>query len=271
MTVPVTQVVYFNHELDLLEANIVEAQEYAQRIIVKEAARDWNGDPKPLHATENWDRFKKYEKAEIMVIPEENYPIARDRASQRVNENITRSYGWKDISRDAAYVISCDVDEMIDSRRWDMVEHHLKKGDLLHLGVCYDVFNWYMNHQRNNPNRLYRIFKTGEDEINLNPKGRHRHQMSPDEVIGWHFSTCYDYEGWHKKFTSMPYLYGLEPEYLAKVDWAWARENCQVPISKGKFRRQRGNTLTEVSLDYYPKFVRENPDLFPWRGEVTFT
>ena len=270
MTVPVTQIVYFNHELDLLEANLVEAQEYAQRIIIKEATRDWNGDPKPLHATENWARFAKYEKAEIMVIPDENYPKAVNRAEQRVNENITRSYGWKEVSRDAEYVVSCDVDEIIDSRRWDMIEHHLKKGDLLHLGICYRVFNWYMNHERNNPNKLYRIFKTGEEEICLNPKGRHRHQMDPSEIIGWHFSTCYDYEGWYKKFTSMPYLYGLTPEYLAQVDWAWARENCQVPISKGKFRRQRGNTLTEVDLNRYPKFVRENPDLFPWRGPVEF-
>ena len=268
--VEVTVVVYFNHELDLLEANIVEAQEYAQRIIVKESARDWNGNPKPLHVTEHWDRFKKYTKAEIMVIPDECYPKATNRAEQRVNENITRSYGWLDVSRDARYVVSCDVDEIIDSRKWDMIEHHLMPGNLLHLGICYDVFNWFLNHQRNNPNKLYRIFKTGEPEICLYPKGRARHQMNPSEIVGWHFSTCYDYNDWYKKFTSMPYLYGLEPEYLDKVDWAWCRENLQVPISKGKFRRQRGNTLPEVKLDYYPKFIRENPGMFPWREPITF-
>jgi hypothetical protein len=266
----ITQVVYFNHELDLLEANIVEAQEYAQRIIVKEAARDWNGNPKPLHATENWDRYKKYPKVEVMIIPDDQYPIARDKAAQRINENITRSYGWKEVSRGAQYVVSCDVDEIIDSRKWDMIEHHLKPGNLLHLGICYDVFNWYMNHQRRNPNKLYRIFKTGEPEIVLYPKGRVRHQMAPEEIIGWHFSTCYEYEGWEKKFTSMPYLYGLTPEKLAEVDWAWCRENLKVPISDGKFRRQRGDTSPKVSLDYYPKFVRENHYLFPWRAPVEF-
>jgi len=267
----VTAVVYMNHELDLLEANIVEASEYAQRIIVKESARDWCGNPKPLNATENWDRYKKYPKAEVMVIPEDEYPIARDRAAQRINENRTRSYGWKEVCRDAQYIISCDVDEMIDSRRWDMVEHHLRSEKFLHLGICYDVFNMYMNHQRNNPNKLYRIFKAGEPEICLMPKGRARFQMAPEDVVGWHFSTCYDYDGWWKKYTSMPYLYGFTPEGLKDVDWAQMRENCQLPAGNGKIRRQRGNTLPTVSLDYYPKFVRENPQMFPWRGDVTFT
>ncbi len=269
--VEVTTVLYVNHELDLLEANIVEAQEYSQRVIIKESARDWNGNPKPLHVTGNWDRYKKYSKAEVMIIPDGQYPIARDQASQRINENTTRSYGWKEISRGAQYVVSCDVDEIFDSRKWDMVEHHLKPGNLLHLGICLDVYNWYLNHKRNKPNCLYRIFKTGEPEIVLYPKGRVRHQMAPEEIVGFHFSTCYEYEDWYKKFTSMPYLYGLEPKYLDKVDWAWCRENLQVPISKGKFRRQRGNTLTEMPRDYFPKFIKENPELFPWREPFSFT
>lgn len=266
----ITQVVYFNHEMDLLEANIVEAQEYAQRIIVKEAARDWNGNPKPLHATENWDRYKKYSKAEVMIIPDECYPKATDRTEQRVNETITRTYGWKDVSRGAQYVVSCDVDEIIDSRKWDMIEHHLRPGKLLHLGICYDVFNWHMNFQRPSPNKLYRIFKTGEPEMCVIPKGRVRHQMAPEEIIGWHFSTCYDYPGWEKKYTSMPYLYGLDPEVLAKVDWDQHRAEGRVPYSNGTSRRIKGETHSKISLDYYPKFVRDHHYLFPWRGPVEF-
>ena len=39
----VTEVIHVNHELDLLEAHIIEASEYADRIVIKEGECTWNG------------------------------------------------------------------------------------------------------------------------------------------------------------------------------------------------------------------------------------
>jgi len=265
--VNVTEVIHFNDELNLLEAHIVEASKYAQRVVVKEAPITWNGDPKPLHATNNWDRYSKYPKAEIMVIPAEEFEAnPQNIADNRVNETATRKYGWLDVSDGADYVIECDVDEIIDPERYHELEALMAKGEYLHILTRYRNFIWFMNNYTKK-HEEYRVFKTGEPELCLYPKGRPR---TGTNIIGWHFSGCG--ENLKSKYASMSWIYGFSPEFAESQDWEEMRKNREQPARGESVQRKilSGQVDLEVDLSTYPEFIRKNPELFPWYGEVEF-
>ncbi len=263
----VCEIIHFNFELDLLEAHIVEASHYADRIVVKEGEANWNGEEKPLHATDNWDRFRKYSKAEVMVIPASEF-VKKPQSKQEMslNENRTRTYGWQDVSQDMDYVIECDVDEIIDRREFHVLEQRMEEGNL-HVAMKYANHLWYMN------NRLkwhtpYRVFKTGEPEICLNPK--HRKRTGCGQGMGWHFSGCVLGANWGKKYTDMHLIYGFTDDEISNINWNhFRKERIKLDRNRDKVELE-GNIITEVNLNEYPLFVAEHPELFPWWGEPTF-
>lgn len=263
----VTEVIHVNHELDLLEAHVAEASEYADRIVIKEGECTWNGVPKPLHVTDNWSRFSKYPKAEVLVLPESMFfKNPADIKEMRLNENGTRYYGWENVSEGADYVIECDVDEIIDRRRVSALYDLMDTGEYLHISIKYENRIWYMN------NKLrwhtpYRVFKTGEPEIMLNPKHRKR-CGAPN--IGWHFSGCVGDEGWERKYTDMNFIYGFTPRELERIDWPLMRREKLYLDKHRNLKPLGGEHELEVNLDEYPQFVRETPELFPWFGDVHF-
>ena len=260
--------VHFNHELDLLEAQIVEASHYADRIVVKEGELTWTGAEKLLHATENWDRFRKYEKAEVMVIPAGEFVISpKDKKEMCLNETKTRTYGWQDVSDSVDYVIECDVDEIIDRRKFPVLEALMEEG-YLHVGMKYANHLWYMN------NRLkwhtpYRVFKTGEPEINLTLKGRNR--TGCGQEMGWHFSGCIGGEDWGRKYTDMYHIYGYSTEEIDTIDFDRLRdERIKLDRDRSEIPLE-GEVSQQIDLNKYPLFVQQYPELFPWWGEPEFT
>jgi hypothetical protein len=265
--VKVTTAIHFNHELDLLEAAIVEASHYSDRIVVKEGEANWHGHEKPLHATDNWDRFRKYEKAEVMVIPADEFvkdPI--NKQFMCLNESRTRTYGWQDVSDSVDYVIECDVDEIIDQRMFPILEQHMAE-DYLHIGVRYANFLWYMNN-RVGKHRQYRIFKTGEPELCLMPK--HRKRIFLQSYLGWHFSGCISGEDWGRKYTDMNLIYGFTNEEIGNYDWDKFRAD-RTHVDKHRNEVQlHGDMIYEVNLAEYPEFVAEHPELYPWWDQPVF-
>jgi hypothetical protein len=259
--------IHFNHELDLLEANIAEASHYAERIVVKEGEVNWKGEAKPLHAASNWERFRKYPKAELMIIPHYEFvKNPKDKKEMCLNETRTRTYGWQDVSDSVDYVIETDVDEIIDRRYFPVLEQHMAEG-YLHISVKYANFLWYMNN-RVGKHRPYRVFKTGEPEICLMPKGRKRIMLS--DYGGWHFSGCVRGEGWERKYTDMNLIYGFTNEEVGTYDWKRFREE-RLHVDKNRNEVElHGKILTELVLDDYPLFVSLNRELFPWWGPVKF-
>jgi hypothetical protein len=263
----VTTSIHFNHELDLLEAQIVEASHYSDRIVVKEGERNWRGEEKPLHATENWDRFRKYSKAEVMVIPADEFVRnPQDKKEMCLNETKTRTYGWQNVSDSVDYVNECDVDEIIDRRKFHILEPLMEEG-YLHITMKYQNHLWYMN------NRLkwhtpYRVFKTGEPEINLTLKGRKR--IGCGQAMGWHFSGCIDGENWTKKYTDMHLIYGYSAEEIGSIDFDRFREQ-KIKVDRNRNEVPlEGDILTKINLDHYPLFVQQHPEQFPWWGDPVF-
>jgi len=257
----VTTSIHFNHELDLLEAQIVEASHYSERIVVKEGEANWKGEPKPLHATENWERFRKYPKAEVMIIPADEFvKNPQTKKEMCLNETRTRTYGWKDVCDSVDYVIETDVDEIIDRHYFPTLQQHMEEG-YLHIAVRYANFLWYMNN-RVGKHKPYRVFKTGEPEICLLPKHRKRTMLS--DYGGWHFSGCVAGDGWERKYTDMNLIYGFTNEEVNTYDWTRFREDrCYVDKHRNPVGLH-GNILDSVRLNDYPLFVAEHPELFPW-------
>lgn len=259
--------IHFNHELDLLEAQIVEASHYSDRIVVKEGELTWMGAEKPLHATENWDRFRKYEKAEVMVIPADEFVInPQNKKEMCLNETKARTYGWQDVSDSVDYVNECDVDEIIDRRKFHVLEGLMEEG-YLHIGMQYANHLWYMNNclRWHEP---YRIFKAGEPEINLTLKGRKR--TGCGQGIGWHFSGCIGGEDWGRKYTDMYHIYGYSTEEIGTIDFDHLRrERIKLDRDRSEIPLE-GSILEQVDLNEYPLFVQQRPELFPWWGEPEF-
>jgi hypothetical protein len=260
----VTESIHFNYELDMLEAHVIEASKYADRIVVKEAARQWNGDPKPLYGKENYRRFKKYPKVEFMELPTDQFVVPETLKDIRINENLTRTLGWSDVSDGVDYVIECDVDEIIDVRLYPKLEALMGEMRYLHFSVKYHNFIWFMD-WRSKWHEEYRVFKTGEPEICLRPKGRPR--LSVGE-IGWHFSGCVKGSEWRKKYTSMPQTYGFRKVQAEAIDWDDLRARRVRVSGHGEEMPLPGSQVENVSLLDYPEFIQRNPHLFPWSGEV---
>ena len=272
-----TQVYHVTSELDLLEANIIEAQHYAERIIVKEAAHYWSGVPKPLFVTEAWNRFKKYKSVEIMVVPDDVYILdipkkhttpeeyLYGRTSLRENRNRTRTYGWDNVRDDVDYVIEADVDEIIDHKRFFHLDNVLRREDFLHVSIRYENRLRYMNRKLKRHDE-YRVFNAHEPVMELNVK--HRKRITIGQYIGWHFSSCFSSaEGLREKALSNCQEYGFQG-----VDNVQPLEEFQ-RMYDDRINMTTGNTPDkplggfsdlDVDLDDYPEFVAKHPELFPW-------
>jgi hypothetical protein len=265
----VTEVIHVNHELDLLEAHIVEASKYAARIVIKEGEANWHGHEKPLHVSDNWDRFRKYSKAELMVIPAGEFVRdPQDKKEMCLNESRTRTYGWQDVSDSVDYVIECDVDEIINPQLYPELEREMWKNRYRYIAVKYHNYIWYMNNVLGRHTE-YRVFNARARKMLLNPKGRPRTTV-PD-TIGWHFSGCVLGEDWGKKYTDMNFIYGFTNEEIGDFDWNDCREKGLYPDKHRDLHPLVGNAVTEVDLRDYPEFVRAHPELYPWRGGPEFT
>ncbi|MBL0749130.1 hypothetical protein [Nocardioides baculatus] len=57
-----------NDELDLLELRLEHLSPYVDRFVIAESAQTFTGEPKPLHVTQNLDRFAQYaDRMEIVI------------------------------------------------------------------------------------------------------------------------------------------------------------------------------------------------------------
>jgi hypothetical protein len=272
----ITQVIHVSHELDMLEAHIIEAQKYAQRIVVKESECWWSGLPKPLYVMGNWSHFKRYN-IEIMEIPTKVYDLsqpgtipddelAKWRQVNRNNRDATRYYGWKEVSDGATHVIESDVDEILDIRRMnELVDLMESSENYLHIAPRYQNFIRHMN-RGGHKHTPYRVFRTGEKEIVLHVKGRHRRECQ--EMCGWHFSSCFKFaEELQMKAIGICCEFGYKG-----VEQVNTLDQCQDVIDNYKhllppymedkyLRRVKSNS---VNLSSYPDFVRDHPYFFPW-------
>jgi hypothetical protein len=262
------EVIYFTHELDLLECHLEEHSSFVDKTIIKESSILWSGKPKPLIFTENIGRFSRFKNIEVIVIPNDEFEYMpssyKDSEgkkwfdARRRNREVSRRYRWEDITTDADYVLSMDCDEIIDERRWPILEEMLSTRHLEYVCIRLRQYNQWVNNQQKIRD-IYRVFR-GSSPYRNNPKGFPRAITS---CIGWHFTNIYDAVGLKMKLEGIcsheGYLgYANTPtieEIKARLDAGEIYKNGRKP--KNVIDRDK-------MLPMLPRFMREHPERFPW-------
>jgi hypothetical protein len=278
------EVIYFSHELDMLEAHLEEHQHFVDKFFLKESPVWWSGLEKPLIFDKNRARFSRFN-IEYMMIPSNYFDLSIPRSFpkeefkkwfdvRRNNRHLSRVYRWEDISKGSDYVMSMDCDEIIDSRRYKHLTKHMKSKQYEHLTIKIQQSQYWVNC----PGRkldLYRVFR---GDIPYRATVKHRPRWGSEVCIGWHFTNCYSPEEIRMKATGITTHYGI-----CGVDNVPSTDEIEKSLktghdpfltrwSQGKLVERNGlvspsRVSSKVDRDWAPKFIRENPDKFPWYEE----
>lgn len=275
------EVIYFTHELDLLEAHLEEHQHFVDKFFIKESSVFWTGKKKELIFTQNQERFKRFN-IELMVIPDEEFdlsippefPVEEFKQwfnTRRNNRVISRHYRWDEIAANCDYVMSMDCDEIIDSRRADKLLSVLESKEYEHVAINLQQSQFWVNVPAKKL-QLYRVFRSDvpyRDTV----KGRPRIATS---LCGWHFTNCYDPEGIRTKAMGITTHYGIcGVENVPTADEiGTALDHGKDPFSSrwthGELVEQASRDLKSVQkrvlagTDWAPKYIRDNPERFPF-------
>ncbi len=278
----IVEVIYFTHELNMLEAHLEEHQGFVDKFIIKESPVFWTGVEKPLLFSENRERFKKYN-TEVMVIPASEFQL--DIPTQfptedfkkwfdirRNNRQRSRTYKWEELQAGYDWVFSMDADEIIDERQFPVLEAAMQ-ADKEHIAVKLRQSQYWVN----TPGKtvtIYRVFR-GDVPHRSYVKGRPR-TSTPE--IGWHFTNCFnDGEGLYNKAVGISTHYAYcgvntipSPEHL-KSQLDKGDHPFRDRWSKGKVRQNPKDitikkVLSKTDRDWAPKLMRSDPGMFPWYG-----
>jgi hypothetical protein len=276
------EVIYFTHELDLLEAHLEEHQHFVDKFFIKESSVLWSGKKKDLIFSANQERFKRFN-IELMIIPEEEFdlsiPVSFPEEEhkkwfdvRRNNRIASRFYRWADIAEGCDYVLSMDVDEIIDSRRADRLLSVLESKEYEHVAIKIKESEYWVNVPRGSLT-LYRVFRS---DIPYRNQVKHRPRTTT-EMLGWHFTNCYDAEGIRTKALGITTHYGI-----CGVDKVPSADEIRISLEqrkapfktrwvKGKLEQcdaatpeMFAGTQSATDLEWAPKYIRENPERFPF-------
>lgn len=277
----INEVIYFSHELDMLEAHMEEHQNFVDKFFIKESPVWWSGVKKPLIFSENRKRFERFNYELIIIPPEEfNLNIPKQFPKEefkkwfdvrRSNRHKSRCYQWDKISKGADYVMSMDTDEIIDSRRFHLLLEKMENKENEFICITLKQCQFWVNVPGKKV-ELYRVFR-GDQPYTGNVKGRKRCKTP---TIGWHFTNCFvNGNDIRNKAIGISTHYGyngVDEIPNAKV-LKEVVNRFQNPFrtrwSKGQLVESELNITPKRSWDYKnkdwaPKFMRENPHKFPW-------
>jgi hypothetical protein len=277
----INEVIYFSHELDMLEAHLEEHQSFVDKFFIKESPVWWSGGTKELVFDQNRDRYRKYN-IEYMLIPASefdlsipaNFPESEFKKwfdVRRSNRQKSRYYRWGDIAKGADFILSMDTDEILDSRRIQPFLDLVAKKE--HEHICFAV----RQHQFwvNTPGKGVDIWRGFRGDIPYRGavKGHPRHRIGN---IGWHFTNCFiDPADLRSKAVGILTHYGYNgvdsipnPEDLGKALASYTNP-FGLRWQKGKLASTEKSIKPESFLpwdnpEWAPKFMREHPELFPW-------
>jgi hypothetical protein len=268
MAMSLNEVIYFTHELDMLETHLEEHQHFVQKFFIKESPVFWTGVPKPLLFTENQERFKRFN-AEPMVIPPEEFNLdipskipERELSIwydvRRQNRNKSRLYKWDEICRRCDYVLSTDADEVIDSKRAHLLLDLLPSKQWEHIAIQLQQVQFWVNVAGGRKLGLYRVFRS---DVPHRPQVK-GHSRTATPLIGWHF--CNNFltgEDFRKKAIGITTHLGYAGvDAVPPAEELWKRMNSNMH----PFRDRQLDPKAMLGRESLPKFIRENPEKFRW-------
>lgn len=269
-----TELITFCHELDLLEAHLVESQHIMNRIIVRESKVTYTGVEKPLYFKENESRFSKYNieyqeiPAEVFVKIPFNYPKEEQKlwfATRRNNREVSKTFGWNDTRRGANWIFVMDTDEIIDRNKFYMLEEAFRS-DFRYVILRLQTGRYFMN-ARGSKKEEYRICR-GDCDTHFVQKGLPR--GTTPRVVGWHFTNCYlTAKEQYLKAQGIAQSIGFSVESVPSVEEIQMDlDNLVEPFIKKPM--DWAEILSYKDLSWCPEYVRDNPERFPWYKKETF-
>lgn len=171
----------FADELDMLECRLTELESVVDRFVLVEAATTFQGDPKPLHYTENASRFKRWPITPVVAELSGVDAWARE-GSQRE----AMAQGLDGVPDDALIVVS-DVDEI-----WrDTTDFTFYDGPILILELANYSYNMGLRHPDDWSGPVATVKSTLSDagEPFQTLRGCRNHPRPPRvKNAGWHLS-----------------------------------------------------------------------------------
>lgn len=265
----ITEAISFCQELDLLEAHLEESQHWVDRIVVIESPVMFSSVPKPLYFDENRERFKRFNVDHIVTPPEAfeaipySYPkeeIQRWFQTRRNNRDRNRSLHWDEVRKDTDYVFMSDTDEFVSSKQAHILLDILEPKNYQYISVTTQKFSYFVN-AKGSQTTQYRITRADLPGFRMQ-KGTPR--MATPE-IGWHFTNCMNAKDIQTKIYGICCHMGLSPARVPSVDEVQNRlDNFIEPIIGTDIRIGIQEVLSREDRSWAPKFMQDNPEVFPW-------
>ncbi len=262
------------NETDLLELRLNELWDVVEFFVIVEARQSFTGNPKPLCLKDNQDRFAKY-MGKIRYVVVDEFPDGMTNWGKEEYQRNLMQQELADVRPDDVIIMS-DLDELPRAQIVrDIAQGGIRPGKVYCLSL--DWHSYYLNvrltkkWERQGP----RLIRAGDlrdlygvrrvlaptpgkakdlmRQIKSSKRmGRWLHRvLVPD--AGWHFTWMGGKEAVALKGSSIPVHSDL-PEGEKSIAWADARVASLMEDGTGY-------DLVQID-DSFPKFVRENPDIF---------
>jgi hypothetical protein len=265
----ITEAISMCNELDLLEAHLEESQHWVDRMVIIESPVTFTSIEKPLYFAENRERFARFNIDHIVTPPEvfetipEHYSDSEARhwfQARRNNRNLNRTHNWSELCRDTDYVFTTDVDEFVSSDHGPYMRELLGDKHLHYLSLKTRTFNFFVN-SRGSRQSQWRAARSDCDRF-LPRKGTPR---GPTKECGWHFTSCMFPEEIYKKYLGIYHHLGWRREDIPSVETIAQRLQDGIePCTETDLFGSVQEIMPRDDLGWAPKFIVENPDLFPW-------
>jgi beta-1,4-mannosyl-glycoprotein beta-1,4-N-acetylglucosaminyltransferase len=271
----IIEVIALLHELDVLEAHLEESQHFTDKIVIVESNLTYSGMKKKLFFEESRDRFSRFKTVSFDVPPDNifipipgSYPKEEQKKwfdARRNNREISvkRSFNKYKIGYD--YIINSDADEIWSRHHFGVIKEMMKKG---YCYICPKIrrFMQYINTSGSKMNH----WRIARSDMPTHTRQRGIKRDTTPVEIGWHFSGCFKApEDIQWKEIGMCQSAGYQGvsnvHSIAEIDRRVKEGLFISPPDRG-FKPTRVLPRKDVA-DWAPKFIADNPDLFPWYPE----
>lgn len=246
-----------NHELDILEIRLRTLWDVVDKFVVAEIPVLYKGSKKPLHLTQNLERFKPYYDKLVVLTVTEEFVFKNLKLNwvpndiEKFQRNMLRDWAYEHYEDDDI-VIHGDVDEIPHPRViGDFREHGFVKAVLITR-----LYRYYYDLYFQDWNHLF-IARLGQVKKHKCWDSMRKHQVNNwhrIEKAGWHFSAVGDFDHILKKFSDMN-CFGPAKNNKRLVDPERVKKRIEARLHPFKEGKNPGRV---VPVETLPKCIAED-------------
>jgi hypothetical protein len=173
---------------------------------------------------------------------------------------MNRTHNWGALCKDTDYVFLTDVDEFVSSEQGPYIRGLLEEKDWHYMALKTRKFNFFVN-SRGSRQEQWRATRADQDRF-LPRRGTPR---GATKECGWHFTNCMFPEEIYNKYLGIYHHLGWRREDIPSVETITQRMRTKTePYAMTNLFGGLQEIMPRDDLSWAPKFIAENPDLFPW-------